>query len=211
MKRIAFYFIILFMITSCSSSKLVHEWKSPDAYNFEANKVLVVGITPDTELRRNFEKKVTNALDKKGVIAVESVSFFEKSFTHNEQSEAQLDAIEAQLLEAGFDAVLFAKVTGQESRKTVAQSYRSIANVADTFKDYYHSNQYIYAKEQEEQYQVYQTETSVYCICPEKERELLWQGEIEIVDAERVQKNIDDYVRILLNALEERHLLIINL
>jgi len=211
MKRIAAYLSFLILFTSCSSSKLVNEWQSPDAYNFEANKVLVVGITPDTELRRDFEKKVTNALDKKGVIAVESVDFFEKAFTNNEQSEAQLDAIEQQLLEAGFDAILFARVTGQESRTSLAQSYRSITNVADTFKDYYQTNQYIYANEQDEQYQVYQTETSVYCICPGKDRELLWQGEIEIVDAERVQKNIDDYVRILLHALEDRHLLIINL
>jgi len=91
------------------------------------------------------------------------------------------------------------------------QSYRNIAGNNDTFKDYYFTNQHIYNNEQAEQYQVYHTETSIYCICPGKERELLWQGEIEIVDAERVQKNISDYLHVLINALEERRLLIVNL
>ncbi|MBL4664055.1 MAG: hypothetical protein JKY22_11010 [Flavobacteriaceae bacterium] len=211
MKTIAFYVVILLLITSCTSSKLVNEWKSPDAYNFEANKVLVVGITADTELRRTFESKVTEALEKKGVIAVKSVDFFEKSFTNQKQSEAQLDEIESDLLDAGFDAILFAKVTGQESRVSLSQSYRNMTGGNETFKGYYFANQYIYSNDSEEQYQVYHTETSIYCICPGKERELLWQGEIEIVDAERVRKNINDYIKILLDALEEEQLLIVDM
>jgi hypothetical protein len=211
MRILAFYITLLLFATSCSSSKLVNEWKSPDAYNFEANKVLVVGISADTELRRTFESKVTQALEKKGVIAVKSVDFFEKSFTDQEQSESQLDEIESNLLDAGFDAILFAKITGQESRVSLAQSYRNISGNYNTFKDYYFTYQHIYSNDQDEQYQVYHTETSIYCICPGKERDLLWQGEIEIVDAERVQKNINDYIKILLDALEERQLLIVNL
>lgn len=211
MKTVIFYITLLLLATSCSSSKLVNEWKSPDAYNFEANKVLVVGISADTDLRRAFESKVTQALEKKDVIAVKSVDFFEKSFTDQQQSESQLDEIENNLLEAGFDAILFAKVTGQENRVSLAQSYRNIAGSNDTFKDYYYTYQHIYSNDHEEQYQVYYTETSIYCICPGKERELLWQGEIEIVDAERVEKNINDYIKILLDALEERQLLIVNL
>jgi len=211
MKILTFYIALLLLATSCSSSKLVHEWKSPDAYNFEANKVLVIGISADTELRRTFESKVTQALEKKDVIAVKSVDFFEKSFTDQQQSEAQLDEIESNLLEAGFDAILFAKITGQESRVSLGQSYRNLTGNNGTFKDYYFTYQHIYSHDREEQYQVYHTETSVYCICPGKERDLLWQGEIEIVDAERVQKNINDYIKILLNALEERQLLIVNL
>lgn len=211
MKKLTFYITLLLFATSCSSSKLVNEWKSPDAYNFEANKVLVVGISADTELRRAFESKVTQALEKKGVIAVKSIDFFEKSFTDEQQSELQLDAIESKLLEAGFDAILFAKITGQESRVSLAQSYRNIAGSNDTFKDYYYTYQHIYSNDQDEQYQVYHTETSIYCICPGKDRDLLWQGEIEIIDAERVDKNINDYIKILLDALEERQLLIVNL
>lgn len=211
MKTINFYIVLLVLTTSCSSSKLVQEWKSPDAYNFEANKVLVIGISADTELRRTFESKVTQALEKKDVIAVKSVDFFEKSFTDQQQSEAQLDEIENNLLEAGFDTILFAKITGQESRVSLGQSYRNFIGNSDSFKEYYYTYQHIYSHDREEQYQVYHTETSVYCICPGKERDLLWQGEIEIVDAERVEKNINDYIKILLNALEERQLLIVNL
>lgn len=211
MKTFSFYLVLFVLTTSCSSSKLVQEWKSPDAYNFEANKVLVIGISADTELRRTFESKVTQALEKKNVIAVKSVDFFEKSFTDQKQSEAQLDEIENNLLEAGFDAILFAKITGQESRVSLGQSYRNLTGNNDSFKEYYYTYQHIYSNDRAEEYQVYHTETSIYCICPGKDRDLLWQGEIKIVDAERVEKNINDYIKILLNALEDRQLLIVNL
>tara|TARA_R110002124_G_scaffold87407_1_gene225021 strand:+ start:44368 stop:44898 length:531 start_codon:yes stop_codon:yes gene_type:complete len=173
-----------------------------------ANKVLVVGITGDKEIRRNFEKRMTEELEKKDVIAVKSIDFFEKSFTENKKSIDQLNKIESQLLDAGFDAILFSKVTGQESRMTVVDSYRSFAKSYQNFEDYYYGNQHLYFKEQEERYQVYTTETSLFCICPGKERELLWTGEIEVVDAEKLNKNVNAYIKILINTLKDNNILI---
>ena len=112
MKRLIYLGIvlILWVVSGCSSTKLVQQYKNPDTVNFEANKVLVVGISADAELRRTYEKKMTEDLDKQGVIAVKSIDFFETSFTDNKKSLAQLDNIEQRLLNAGFDAILFTKV-----------------------------------------------------------------------------------------------------
>ena len=199
----------LFLLYGCGSTKLVQEYKNPETINFEANKVLVVGITADKELRRTYEKKMTDALDKKDVIAVKSIDFFESSFTNNKQSLEQLDNIEQRLLDAGFDTRLFTKVTGSESRVTVVDAYRNFAKAYQRFDDYFYDNVHHYYKEQQERYQVYTTETSLFCICPGKDRELLWRGEIEVVDADKVNRNINSYIKILFETLQENKLLLL--
>lgn len=208
---IAFAAIILFSIgmLSCRSTQLIQQYKNPDTINFEANKVLVVGISADNDLRRAYEKKMTEELDKKGVVAVKSIDFFEESFTDNKKSVAQLNTIENQLLDAGFDAILFTKITSMESRVTLVDAYRNFAKSYQTFEDYYYGNQHVYFKEQQERYQVYTTETSLYCICPGKERELLWRGEIEVVDADKLNRNINSYIAVLFKNLKENNLLLL--
>ena len=200
--------MLTFLTVGCSSTKLTQQYKNPDTINFVANKVLIVGISADKELRRTYEMKMLESLEKEGVIAVKSVDFFEKSFTDNEKSIIQLNEIENKLLDAGFDAILFTKVTGQDSRVSLVQAYRNFGKNHETFEDYYVGNQHIYFKEEQERYQVYTTETSLFCICPGTERELLWSGEIEVVDADQVNRNINSYISVLFKALKENKLLL---
>ncbi|RMA58773.1 hypothetical protein BXY75_2150 [Ulvibacter antarcticus] len=202
--------LLSFLLIGCSSSRLIQQYKNPDTVNFEANKILIIGISEDKELRRAYEKQMMESLEKESVIAVKSVDFFETSFTDNKKSLNQLNEIENSLLEAGFDAILFTKITDQESRVTLVDSYRNFAKHYQTFEDYYYGNQHIYFKEQQERYQVYTTETSLFCICPGKERELLWRGEIEVVDGDKVNRNINSYISILIKTLKENKLLLLD-
>ena len=64
--------------------------------------------------------------------------------------------------------------------------------------------------EYEEVYTVYQAESALYCICPTKDREIIWKGGIEITQPESTRKAIKDYISVLLWALEEQELLILN-
>lgn len=202
--------IISALLISCSSTKITQQYKNPDTGYFQANKVLVVGISSDKELRRAFESKMVSSLEKKDVVAVKSIDFFEKSFSDNKQSIKQLNQIENKLLESGFDAILFTKITGKESRVTLVDAYQNFSKQNQSFEDYYFRNQNEYFKEQEERYQIYTTETSLFCICPGKERELLWRGEIELVDAVKTNQNINSYVNVLFKALKENNLLLLN-
>ena len=78
----------------------------------EANKVLVIGLAKDKDLRMEFEKQLAIQLEKENVIAVRSIDFFETSFADDRKTEEELNLIEQQLLEAGFDAILFSKIVG---------------------------------------------------------------------------------------------------
>jgi hypothetical protein len=203
--------IILYLaVISCSSSKLVNDWKSPDTPVFEANKVLVIGLAQDRELRIQFEEELTSRLEKNGVAAVRSIDFFEYSFSDERKTEEELNAIENQLLEAGFDAILFSKVIGSEEKVTTTQRVRDFSDAFLGFKEDYFESQDIYRIQNTyETYKLFHAETNLYCICPDKERELLWSGNIDIVENQNRKRGVKDYVKTLISTLEEKQLLIV--
>ncbi len=209
MNRLFAITVFVVLVSSCSTSRLLDEYVNAETPNFQANKLLVVGLIPNGGLQRQFEYSLVQALEADDVIAVKSVDYFESTFIDNNQSEDNLENIEKELLNAGFDAVLFSKVTGQESKATIAQSYRNLTKSFESFSDYYSENRPVYGSEQVEDYAVYNTETSLYCLCPGKEHDLLWRGKIDIVDPPKAATTIRDYVKTLVHALKKNNLLIV--
>ncbi|MBG42593.1 MAG: hypothetical protein CL530_01345 [Aequorivita sp.] len=208
MKKLLALSFFVALLSGCSSSRLVDEYVNSENPNFQANKVLVVGLTADPVLQRQFEYSLQQAMEKENVIAVKSVDYFESTFSENNQTEENLKNIENELLNAGFDAVLFSKVTGQESKVTIGQSYRNIAKSFESFSDYYNENRPVYGNEQIEDYPVYNTETSLYCLCPGKDRDLIWRGKIDIVNPPGAASTIRDYVKTIVQTLKRNNLLI---
>ena len=206
-------FVLLFLFSgllSCSSTKMIDQWKNPEINQYKSDKVLVIGITPDTDTRRVFERELATAFEKKGIIAVKSIDFFEHSFSEAKKSEMELNEIENQLIEAGFDTVLFATVTGSENKVSAVQSYKDFSRTFESFRDYYFGNQHVFYNEhQREIYQIFHTETALYCVCPGKGRELQWKGFIDIVDPQKMERSVSDYVKILIRELKKQQLLVI--
>ncbi|GAA4112393.1 hypothetical protein GCM10022393_10820 [Aquimarina addita] len=208
--KILYTYIMIPLILSCSSSELVENWKNPEIDTFEAQKVLVVGITSDVKGRNIFEKKLTTSLQKNGVLAIKSLDFFDNSFTTSPKSGKELLAMESKLIAAGFDAILISKIVGEEDRVSVVQAYKNMDKTFGSFREDYYKNQRIYYEDNYyENYTVYLAETSLYCICSEKDRELIWKGSIEITEPDNVAKAVGDYVKVLIWGLREQQLLII--
>lgn len=210
MKKLFVLLVFVILFSSCSTSRLVGEYANPESPNFRAKKILVVGLTPDGGMQRQFEYSLVKALKAENVIAEKSVDYFESTVHENNQSEENLADIENELLKAGFDAVLFSKIKGQESKVTVVQSYRNLTKSFQNFSDYYNENRPIYNNEQMEAYPVYNTETSLYCLCPDTEKDLIWRGNIDIIDPSGAQTTIRDYVKTLVRTLKKNQLLIGN-
>lgn len=200
-------FCMTTLFLSCSTSRLVDEYINTERFDLQSNKVLIVGLIPGEEYQRHFEYSLAQALEKEGVMVIRSVDYFENPVQSIDQSEENLDMLEIQLLEAGFDAVLFSKITGQESKVTLAQSYRNLAKSFESFRDYYSENRSIYNSSLAESYSVYNTETSLYCICPKDRNELMWRIKIDIVDSPSATTTIRDYVKTLMKNLRANKLL----
>jgi len=202
--------IITILSISCSSSRLIEQYKSPDNPTFEANKVLIIGMAQNVESRRMFEKELSIALEKKDVIAVKSVDFFENSFASDKKSETDLNAIEKQLTDAGFDAIIISKVISSENKITLVKAIKSFDDSFSNFREDYYKSQDIYFNEDYlQESKIFHTETTLYCICPTKERELIWKGSIDIINPQKAKASIGDYVSLLIKEFEKQQLLMV--
>ena len=199
--------IVATLFMSCSTTQLVDSWRNPDVPEFSSNKILIVGMTTNEQAREKFEKKLKKEYEKRGIEAVMSLEVFDASLT-TEKTEAELKELENKLIEDGFDSILFSKLIGVDDEIAYNSTYRDIDYSYRNFRDDYYRNQDIYFNpEYYIKYKVYHAETSLYCICPVKDRELIWKGYIDIVDPESANKTINDFVELVLYVLEEEQLL----
>lgn len=209
MKKVLLYITAMLMM-GCSSTSLIENWKDPDTVLFHANKVLLVGMTQNQEARTSFENQLQKEFEKRNVESWKSIDVFDVTFTDSKKSEEELDMVEQSLLDKGFDAILFTKITGSENRENFIKSMNRWENGQARFNDDYLSHQGIYFDEAYyENFKIYFAETTLYCICEGKERAMIWRGIIEIMDPSNVNKAINDYIKLVVTALEEQDLIFI--
>ncbi|AUP81342.1 hypothetical protein [Flavivirga eckloniae] len=207
MKPLTALFLFL-VIIGCSSIELIEYWKNPDIDTFKSSKVLIVGMTPNVEARHQFEKQLKEAYQTRGIEAAMSLDVFEPDFTIDEKTEEDIKRIENILIANNFDAVLFTKVIGVEDKIVYKDDYDSYDKTHLRFKEDYLKYQDIYYNpDYYEEYTVYHTETSLYCLCPTKDRELIWKGYINITDPQSISETVNDYVRLVVVVLEEQQLM----
>lgn len=199
---------IVFTLTACTTTQLIDNWKNPDIDRYEPGKVLIVGLTSNLEARKKYEQQLKNELELRGAKATTSLTLFDPSFRTEKMSKEELKALENKLIEDGFDTVLLTKIIGVEDKITYKDNYDSYDETYRKFTDDYLMYQDIYYNpEYYNQYTVYHSETSMYCICPTKDRELLWKGYIDIVDPTSIDESVDDYVKLTIAVLEEQLLI----
>ncbi len=188
----------------CSSTRLVGTWKNPDTVIFDAYQVLVVGMTQEDATRVEFETKFAEALKSQGVDAVRSIDLFDVEFTSAERSEQELAEVEEQLLDKGFDAILFTKLVGTENRRTFKEHLNDVDKLFMRFStDYLEHQNIYYDPEYYDTFNIYHAETSLYCICIGKEIELIWRGEVHVTEPHNINKAIDSYIKLVTKSMGE--------
>ncbi len=206
MKKMTVFLTIL--IFSCSSISLVENWKNPDIVLFDAQKVLIVGMTQNEKARGNFESSLQKEFKKRGVEAMRSLDVFDISFTDSKKTEKELDEVERSLLDKDFDAILFTKVTGFENKESFIKTIAKWDNYKGRFNDDYLNHQDIYYNEDYyDRFTVYHAETTLYCICEGKERAMIWRGSIDVTDPKNIDKTVQDYIKLVVVAMEEQDLI----
>ena len=195
------YVLILasLIIMSCSSAQLVESWKNPDIDSYEPYKILIVGLTSDEVAREQFENRLKNELQLRGYEAIISLDVFKNKFNTVRMTETELDELENQLVTDNFDTILLTKIIGVEDKVAYRKNYKGYDETYRKFKDDYLMYQDIYYNpDYYDNYIIYHAESSIYCICQTKERELLWKGYINITDPRSIEKTVNDYVSLVL-------------
>ncbi|WP_036382356.1 hypothetical protein [Muricauda sp. MAR_2010_75] len=198
----------ILLLMGCSSTKLVSTWKNPDIVLFDAHKVLVVGLAQDENIRMEFETRLVDKLEAKKVEAMRSIDVFDVEFTSSQRSEEELALVEQQLLDKDFDAILFTKVVGTESKRTLKEKVHNIDRMFMRFStDYLEHQDIYYDPESYDSFNIYHVETSLYCICDGKEMELIWRGDLDVAETVKVDKTIDTYIKLVTDKMGEQEII----
>lgn len=206
--KLVLLFLTTVILNSCTTTQLVEYWKNPEVDSLSLSKVLVIGMTPNLEARDKFEKLLEQELESRGIDAIPSLDIFESKFRMEGKTEKELKFIEDVLTANYYDAVIYTKVVGVEDRRVFSEKYKEKKYLDVKFKDeYYNHRDILENPNYYDSYKVYNAETSLYCICPTKDRELIWKGYIDIVDPKSIEETVNDYVNLLVLALEEQQLI----
>lgn len=196
--------IAVLVLFSCNTTQLTDTWKNPEITTYEPSKILVVGLTSNLEARQNFENKLKTELQSRGIEAVSSLDIFKSE----KMTENDLLELENNLINSEFDTVLFSKIIGVEDKIVYRKTYDDYDETYSKFREDYLKYQDVYYNpDYYNEYTVYHAETALYCICPSKDRELIWKGYIDIVEPESANKTINNYVNLVILILEEEQLI----
>ena len=125
--------IIVIVLFSCNSTQLIETWKNPEVTTYEPSKVLVVGLTSNLEARRNFENQLKSELQLRGIEAISSLEIFKSE----KMTENDLRTLENNLIDSGFDTILFSKIIGVEDKIVYKKNYGGYDETYSKFREDY--------------------------------------------------------------------------
>lgn len=198
--------LALSVLWGCATTQLVEEWKNPDTVTYTPKKILVIGMTSNSDVRRNFETTLVSTLEREGIVAVRSIDFFESRFHSDPMKQNDLDDVEHELLARAFDVVLITQLMGTEEKVTFLKTHREPL-LHSNFKEYYFHHQDIFKTSEKSSYTVYHTHTSFYCLCPGNERELIWSGGIDLSGPGQEKPIITSFTKKLVRAMKKQSIL----
>ena len=119
-----------------------------------------------------------------------------------ESTENQLNLLEKKLLDEGYDAVLISKIIRVEKRVNLGESLARYTGNYRSFKSDYYSNQGIFDQEEIGRSNIYHTQTSIYTLPKNRQRELLWEGAINLKNPRNLKNATDQYIELLISRLK---------
>jgi hypothetical protein len=196
------------IISACSSTKLADSWKNPDYKVFNPKNILIVGVTPNLEVRKAFEFQLKNELNSRQINALQSTVVFEKSFQDSEQTESEIRVQVNKLLNAGYDTILVSTIKGVDYKESYSGESSKLDHRLRKFIGYYLVYQDAYFnQEYYNSYKVFHIETSLYNLKKDSDKSLVWSGTYDIVDPNNVEESINDYVKAVVKSLEKEELI----
>jgi len=183
------------LLTSCTSTSLVNQWRAGDYRGGPFQRILVIGISDQEGLRRTFEDVFTIQLRQRGVAATPGYRLL--------SSTAKAD--ERELLRkvhgAGFQGVLVTRVVAVDTR--IYQSPGFLWPNLGFYGHYRYFGAY-YAVPRIEQYRVATLETNLWDTAT---RSLVWSGTNRIMQPRATRTEAMNLSATIIDALERNGLI----
>ena len=200
-----------FLLSSCSSTKLVNSWRPPDYQGSVLKQMLIIGMFKDDLHRRSFEDAFQAGLSRKGVEGIVSYAVMPTLPDENDE-----EAIKTIVAEAGVEAVLVARLTSVDEEESYVPPrvdylpayggyYGPPGRYGRGYYGYYrHSYQVVYQPGYTTTNTVVRLETRVFS---ENDGQLLWAGDTESFNPSSAETVIRELTSIILKDMQAGKLL----
>lgn len=185
MKNLIIVFLSFVLLCSISAQTIPIQKRGKTGF-FDLKKLVVVGLTDDTEARMVFENLMKKRLKEYGIIVYQSIEVYPIPFTIPEKAEEEVHELIHRVRPLGFDGLIITAVSSVEEPKENEKE----ENV----------------KEENGTYKIYHMETQVYDIVP-KDLSLLWGMCLDIYEYELEALSIQDYVNAITIEMEYENIL----
>jgi Domain of unknown function (DUF4136) len=188
--------IALSFVAGCTSTQIVNQWSDPNYTPSSLRKIVVLGISTQIALRRSFEDEFVAQLRSSGIQAVPSYQVIP------EEGQAPEQRLLSAVKRTGADAAIMTRLVRVERRKQITPGYY---NPYPGLYGWYASGWAgFYEPPRVYHYDVYTSETSLYDLARDR---LVWAGTVQTTDPGDIPKEIKNYVKTVIEALKEKHLL----
>jgi len=187
------------LLGACASTQLVNAWKDSQYAGPPLSRILVIGVTKQSGIRRTFEDIFAERLRAHQVEAVQSYTLIP------EDGEVSRDRLAQAVEQSGADGVLITRLL-KVDRQT--QIYAGTYGGAPFMGFYgFYSSAWIgfYEPPQVYTYDVVTSETSLF---EAKTNRLIWSGTTETFSPRDVKKDTQEFASVIIKALAEQGLIL---
>jgi hypothetical protein len=185
-------------LVSCSSTQLVNQWSNPAYTSPSFKRVMVIGVTKQSGIRRTFEDEFAVQLKATGISAV-------PSYLYISQDDPVGEAVLKQAIkEAGSDGVLITRLVRVQQKTEIAPGYyapdpaMAVHPLYTTAWNDYYEPPIAYHSE------IYTCETTLYDTVKNR---VVWKGTAQTETTGNINQEIKGYAATIINALEEKKLI----
>lgn len=201
-------YLILFFFIGCSSLNLTNETLNPEVPKVRLKNILVVGVSPDLEIRKEFEFKFARLLNQYKINALQSAVVFDSIFKNPEKTEEEMREQLELLSSKGYDVILVTLLRGvDENTAYSGENIKFDYHFRHFFAYYLMFQNAYYDKDRYKDYKVYHVQTSIYKLNNNSDLSLVWTASYDLINSDNKDKMIDKYIKKVINSLEKEKLI----
>jgi hypothetical protein len=206
---------LIWALTSCAlailpvangaAAKLLVSWKNPVYSGSKPQRVLVIGMSGNPEIRADFEDDLSAAIKGDGLEAIPGNTIFFRPHS----GELDRDYLEGQIRDFKIDTVLVSRLVKVDKTITniPGQSYAVPYAYYRSFYGYYGTiYRQVYTPDYLREDTAVRVETNLYAATPGS-GDLIWTGTSDSFNPKSAQKVIDGLVKLVVKELKKQGIL----
>ena len=194
------------LLGGCAATQIINQWSDPGYPAASFKRIMVIGVSKQSSIRRTFEDEFVAQLRESGTDAVPAYEFIP------EDGQAEEPRLARAVKQAGADAVITTRLVRVEKQAEYIPGTYGPYGPYGPYPGFgyyrWYSSAWVgfYEPPRLRFYDIYISETSLYDVRNDR---LVWSGLAKTTQLGDIRQETKEYVEVVIAALREKNLLAI--